>query len=418
MPLRRLCAIGAVLLALAAVPCGAADGNTEWESGKQAFAAGDYGSALVFFETARDLGITGPAVHYNIAVCQYRLERYEAALETFGKIASDYPKMRGLVVYNMGLAENRLGNVRAARQHFVDAYRHSADDDKIRALAAAMLDETEEARSSSWYGSVALRVGHDDNVALRDSLGLPAGVSSESPMIDFFGHVRGAPAFLGGFLFDASAYLIAYPDADDFDQSEYRAGGLYIWRPDDWRIEGSAHFVYGTLAGSGFEREISLGARATRYLGSTSSLDLRLRYDDVDNTDADFAGLAGSRQRFDFRYRWYPRSHDVTLRLGYESNDRTDPGVSPTRLRAQLDYRHDFGNDWGIELGAGIRNSDYDDLAIPRTEDLASLSTALTRTLADVWMLALRYQYSENDSNDPVFAYERNLVTIGVLRIF
>ena len=39
----------------------------------------------------------------------------------------------------MGLAENRLGNTRAARQHFIDAYRHSADDEKIRALASDLI---------------------------------------------------------------------------------------------------------------------------------------------------------------------------------------------------------------------------------------------------------------------------------------
>jgi hypothetical protein len=407
-----------MLHALASMPDMAADRGAEWESGKEAFATADYSSALVFFETARDLGMTGPAVHYNIAVCQYQLGQYEDALTTFSLIARDYPKMRGLAEFNMGLAENRLGNVRAARQHFVNAYRLSGDDEKIRALAAGMLEETEEAAPSSWYGSFGLRAGYDDNVALRESLNLPTGVTGESPMIDFFGNIRGAPSRFGGFMLDASTYLIAYTDANEFDQSEFRAGGLYVWRPDDWRLETSAHFVYGTLGGSGFEREVALGARATHYLGDDASLDFRFRYDDVDNTDTDFAGLAGTRQRVDFRYRWYPQYNDLTLRLGYETNDRDDPGVSPTRLRAQLDFRHEFGNAWGIELGAGIRNSDYDDLAIPRTEDLTTLYTALTRTLNQVWLVALQYQYSENDSSDPVFSYERNVITIGALRTF
>jgi hypothetical protein len=46
------------------------------------------------------------------------------------------------------------------------------------------------------------------------------------------------------------------------------------------------------------------------------------------------------------------------------------------------------------------------------------VSAALTRTVADVWWFALRYQYSENDSNDPNFSYQRNLITLGVLRTF
>ena len=57
-------------------------------------------------------------------------------------------------------------------------------------------------------------------------------------------------------------------------------------------------------------------------------------------------------------------------------------------------------------------------LAIPRTEDLALMSAGLTRTIGDVWLLGLQYEHSENDSSDPVFSYDRNVITIGFLRTF
>ena len=108
----------------------------------------------------------------------------------------------------------------------------------------------------------------------------------------------------------------------------------------------------------------------------------------------------------------------MILRLGAESNDRLDAGVSPSRSRFQADYRYQPSDGWGFEAGFGFRSSDYDDLEIPRSEDLASISAALTRTVAEVWLFALQFQYSENDSDDPVFSYERNLITLGVLRTF
>ena len=104
--------------------------------------------------------------------------------------------------------------------------------------------------------------------------------------------------------------------------------------------------------------------------------------------------------------------------MGTEVNDRRDGGVSPSRSRFEADYRYQPADSWGFEVGFGIRTSDYDDLDVPRTEDLASISAALTRTVAEVWLFALQYQYSENDSDDPVFSYERNLITLGVLRTF
>jgi hypothetical protein len=420
MVLRRLTALAALLLCHAFAPPAVADVAEDWASGQQAFAAGDFESALLFFEIARDGGQEGVAVHYNIAVCQFKLSRFDDARNTFRYIADNYPRMEGLAEYNLGLVERRLGNTRSAQEHFIRAWELSPDDDKIRALAIAMLDDVvpPEEEPRRWFGSFGLRAGHDDNVALRDSLGLPAGATAESPMADLFVSLRGAPAGFGGFMLDASAYAVAYTDADDFDQSEFRLGGLYVWRPGDWRLEGSAHYVYGTLGGSGFEREIALGARAVRYLGEQSALDVQYRYDDIDEDDPLFAGIAGTRQRIDLRYRWYRGNHTVILRLGAENNDRLDAGVSPSRSRVQADYRYQPDDGWGFEAGIGFRASDYDDLEIPRSEDLTSVSAALTRTVAEVWLFALQYQYSENDSNDPEFSYERNLITLGVLRTF
>ncbi len=418
MLVRRLTTLLTVVLLMASAPHVAAASGQDWQSGQQAFASGDYSSALLFFEIARDTGQSGPAVHYNIAVCQFKLGLYKDALTTFQLIASDFPEMRGLAEYNMGLSERRLGNTRAAQRHFIASFEQSPNDEKLRSLSAAMVQEVEDEMPSPWYGSIGMRVGHDDNVALRDSLGLPAGVTSESPMADFFGTVRGTTPWLKGVMLDASVFAIAYPDADDFDQSEFRLGGLYVWRPDDWRIEGGAHFIYGTLGGSGFERELSLGARAIRYLSEDASLDFRLRYDAVDNTDAAFAGLAGSRQRFDFRYNWYPDQHDFTLRLGLENNDRDDPGVSPKRQRVQADYRYELTATWGIEAGIGYRSSDYNDLAVPRNEDLTTILMAVTRAVGDDWLVVLQFDFSDNDSSDPDFSYKRNVITIGALRTF
>lgn len=418
MVLRRITAVAALLLHSAFAPLAVADVAADWASGQQAFAAGDYESALLYFELARDAGQDGVAVHYNIAVCQFKLSRFVEAGTTFRYIAANHAKMRGLAEYNLGLVERRLGNDDVAREHFIVAWDNSAGDDTLQSLAAAMLEELTPPEPPDWYGAVALRVGHDDNVALRDSLGLPAGVTSESPMADLFASLGYNPSGFGELWLDGSIYAVAYSDADDFDQSEYRLGALYIWRPGDWRLETSAHFVYGTLGGSGFEREVALGARAVRYVGEDGTLDLQYRYDDITEDDPLFAGIAGSRQQLDLRYRWYRGDHNVILRLGAERNDRLDPGVSPSRARFQADYRFEPSDGWGFEAGIGLRASDYDDLETPRNEDLTTLSAAITRMVADVWLLGLQYQYSENESNDPEFAYERHLISFGVLRTF
>ena len=62
MILRRLPVLAALLLLHAFAPPVAAELDEDWLSGQQAFASGDFESALVYLELARDAGHDGVAV--------------------------------------------------------------------------------------------------------------------------------------------------------------------------------------------------------------------------------------------------------------------------------------------------------------------------------------------------------------------
>lgn len=417
MQIVRTAIIAASLLVAAASPA-LADYGRAWEDGQAAFVGGDYRSALESFQAARDAGLEGPAVHYNIAVCQFSLGQYEAARDSFRYIAAHFPRMRGLAEYNMGLAERRLGNMIAAQQHFIRAFELSPDDATIRALSVDMLRETDTQRASKWYGSIGMRAGHDDNVALRDTTGLPVGVTAESPMADLFASIRGPLPGIDKVLIDASAYVVRYPDASDYDQLETRLGVLYTWQNDHWWVEGGAYFAFGTLGGSSFNRDIGGEIRAVRFLDEYSSIEFQYRYDDVSAANAQFSGIDGDRQRVDLRYRHYGDRHYAIVRAGIENNDRQSASVSASRRRVEMDYRYDLAERWHLDAGLQFRASDYDDLATPRSEDLSSVLLGVSRNLGDAWELSVNVQYAENDSSDPVFAYEHTQITLGAFRTF
>ena len=409
----------AVLL-LTIAQSAAANPGEDWLSGQQAFQEGDYGSALHHFQTARNAGLEGPAVQYNIAVCHFKLNEFEQAGQEFQQIADQYPKLRGLAEYNLGLVARRLGDTRSARQHLLNGYRLSPGDEKLRILASRMLRELEPdvATASRWTGAAGLRIGNDDNVALRDELGLPAGVTPQSPMADVFGSIQGPWNGRSGFRLNGTGYLIRYFDADEFDQSDFRGRVFYDWRPNDWRIQIGVHASVGTLGGDAFDQKAGANARVIRYLRGNASVELHYLYDEVSDRDSIFAGIAGSRQQLDARYRWYSDGHRLVLRYWTETNDRDDPGVSPKRNRLGLDYRYQPEMGWGYEAGVDFRNSDYKDLAIPREEDLLTIRSGLTHMLPANWLVTLEYRYSENDSSDPEFSYNRNQISVGVLKIF
>jgi len=412
---RLLIAISALLIAVLAH----AD---DWANGNAAFKQGDYIAALSFFEAARDSGVTGPAVHYNIAVCHYELEQYEEASESFAFIVREYPRMAGLAEYNLGLVAQRMGDTTDAAEHFLRAYRLSRDNETIRVLASNQLAgiESEARPASRWSGAFGARAGYDDNIVLRDTAGIPLGVTTESPMLDIFASVAGPfSAQPGGWRFEGSVYGIRYFDDDDFDQDEISAGAVYEWRTGGWRLKAGAYAGAGWLGGDSFDRRIGLGVEGYRSLGDNGAATLAYYYDDISEGDDIFDGISGSRHHVVARYRWYSADgRRLLVRLRHEDNDRRDPGVSPTRTGASVDYRYLPDSGWGFEAGASYRRSRFSDVAVSRTENLVSVRGALTRYLVRDWILLVEYRYSDNDSDDPTFSYDRNALTVGAMRTF
>ena len=409
-----------VTILVLCLACGAkAD---DWTDGNEAFARGDFAAALAHFEAARDAGMSGPAVHYNIAVCEYRLERWAAADESFSYLAREYPDMAGLAEYNLGLVARKRGRSDDAFEHFLNAYRLSPGDETVRVLASKQLEklEPEVKLASQWAGAFGARAGYDDNIALRDTSGIPLGITTESPMLDIFASIAGPYSGNGeGFRFEGSLYAIRYLDADEFDQNEINAGGIYEWRPNEWRIQFGANVAAGWLSGDPFDRRVGVSINASRYLGEKSLLGLAWYYDDISEGDSDFAGIAGQRSHIIARYRWSASDgRRVLLRLRHERNDRRDPGVSPRRTELSADYRFQPDSGWGYEFGLDYRRSRFSDLEIPRNEDLWSVQAGLTRTVFEDWTLLVEYRYADNDSNDPTFSYDRNVLTVGMLRTF
>lgn len=398
----------------------AADTTIDWNSGQESFHQGKYSAALRDFQSARDSGLDSPAVHYNIAVCQFKLERYEQAANGFLLIGERFPNMKGLAEYNLGLTARRLGENRTAREHFLRAYELSPSNETLRILSSKMLAETtiDRPTASGWTGAIGARVGNDDNVALRDDLGLPANVSAESSMADIFASVRTPGNRTTNIRFEGSAYLARYFDADEFDQAEIKGRVFYDWRPDDWRLEFSAHISTGTLGGDAFDTKSGGTIRVARYLGQSTFVDVRYTYDDVRDQDPLYAGIRGSREQFDAKARWYANGHRFVLGYFSEENDRADRGVSPTRDSIRADYRFEPEFGWGYEAGIYSRDSEYDDLAVPREEELVTARVGLTYALTANWVVLLDYRYSENESSDATFSYDRSQVTLGALKIF
>jgi tetratricopeptide (TPR) repeat protein len=419
MRLRNLLRLHLLLL-IAVVGTSRADVGDHWNAGLLAWDQADYRGALDHFRAARDAGLDTPAVYYNIAVTQYQLGLHAEAADSFERIARRFPQMRALAEYNLGLTAVKRGYPDAARRHFVEAHAAAADDRTLRILASRRLRELEygpEPRTA-WSGAVGVRAGYDSNVALRDEEGLPAGISTDSPMFEVFGTLQSPRSATRGFGGNAGLYVVRYPDAGDFDQAEARLAGGYEWQSAAWRWFVAAEVAAGRLASEAFDRRLGLHASASRPVGQFGVAAFAVHYDDIEAADETWAGVSGHRWIADGRYSVTRGRHRIRLHYRHEANHRADPGVSPSRDRWNADYRFGASNGFSYELGVEYRSSRYVELEDDRKEVLTTVRGAVSYAISEPWLLLLELRSADNDSTDPVFEYGRNVLSLGAFRLF
>jgi hypothetical protein len=392
--------------------------------GSRRFQDGKYDSALQQFYLAHAAGMRSAAVSYNIGVCQYRTADYAGSAETFRRISLDYPDLRFLAYYNLGLALAQQNRDEEAQRAFLEA--RLSDDTTVVQLADAMLQRfTNERRTpakawqpASLFGFAELGFGYDDNLALLDETNISAGETTDSTFGEFFGRIGGTVGAAANFRYDASAYLVHYPDADRFDQSVLRLGGDWSWWVGDWSIYAGPYFAYSTLDGDGYDQRVGLGLSVLRQLSQASQFAFFAVREGVANADSRYAFIEGSNQLLGMRYFHNSGRHRISLHYEFSIDDRASASVSPTRHSLRASYHQRFDENWTAGVEASFRSSEYGDLSEPREEDLGEIALVLFRNLSSTWQISGEYRYSENDSNIGAFAYERHRATLGLNRIF
>jgi len=401
----------------------AQDERTSFAAGEAHFAAEDYAAALTEFQAARDSGLDTAAANYNIAVCYYKLGDYANAAAAFRDLANRYPAFRELADYNLGLALQKMGRTQEAR----DAFRRASasQEPKIAALANALLGEPEppaisaaERSNQRWARLVDFSIGHDDNVVLIDDASLPVGQSADSPFGEVFGLISGPLGANSRLRFDLSAYLVAYPDVDQFDQTVIQTGLGYVSRWRAWQLEFGPRYSYATLGGDGFESRFSAVVEARRNLGSRTEVRILGARDEVDSVDVKYDFVEGERVYSRIAFVRDLANAQLGLDFQYEDNDRVGVAVSSVRDTVTLRYRRRIGASWTVDAKLTDRSSRYQRIATPRNERLQQLTLAMTRQMASRWDFTVRYALSENDSNDPTFSYRRQRITVGMTRAF
>ena len=395
----------------------AAEPADTFAAATEAFAAADYLRALGLFQTARAAGAQGAAVHYNIGVCQYKIGDYVEAERTFRLIAEQFPDMRDVAEYNLGLALLAQGRSAEAREEFARVER--ATDPTLAELARRALgpsaDEPEPA--AAWLGSVDVGLGYDDNVALTDESNIPLGESTASPFMEVFAYAN-RTATRKPWRLDLSAYDVRYSEAAEFDQTALRIGGAGDWLLGPWRIAVGPHYTYSTLDGSSFERHVGVDIETSRSLNAQTMFFAWLVHEDVEELSPEFAFVDGSREMGRIGIEHGRERGTWRLSYEYERNDRQGATVTADRSRVLLRRTQRVGDNWDLTLVGGYRRSEHDRLPTGSDETLVEFAATARRGLPAGWLLHTELYLGDNDSDVTLFAYDRSRVSLGVNRVF
>jgi tetratricopeptide (TPR) repeat protein len=380
----------------------------QFEIGKQAVAAQDFASALDAFEAAAAAGMSGPAVHFNIGVCAYRLGRWSRATTAFREVART-AQMAALAHYNLGLVALGDGKRDEAARWFAQAERETGDE-ALRSLATRQLAQLPRPPERNWVAFGSLAAGYDDNVALVSG-GDVLGVSGTD---DTFGELQLAAAgpLAGPWRFDGGIVLLDYQDLDSFDQLTANGGARYRLPLGDWTGEAALQLSYSTLDSEGFESKRMLLLQATRQLTEEWRLRARYRFSNIDGLDG-FQGLDGYRHELGIRGVWRRDSWYVTLDYRFDSSDYDDESLSFDRHQLGVDVQRDLDENWSVQAGLSFDRSRYD-VAENGSEERFELTLAGSRALNETWRVVVRYAYADNSADLPEFNYQRNLVSAGV----
>lgn len=412
-----------ILLFTATTPLAAwAAPEMHFQRGMAAYRAGDYGAAAQAFEQARAERLRRPALDYNLGSTYFRLGQYERAGENFRRLLQ-VPALAPLAHYNLGLVALRQDNTALANSHFRIAY-DSATDERLRYLAARKLElaaDSVDEDPYDWRAYASLATGYDDNVNF-----------APTDMPTYRGDLYGEAYFSGsgvlsgnrdeGVSLHGSLYALRYEDLDENDYTQLRAEARRNAVLGDWYTYAGGFALSDRLGGDPFQRGLGVEAGASRELAENRYLHLRYTYEDMNSLDDQYDYLAGRRQELRAEFAIHQARDSVRLAYELELNDRRDTELesySPLRHSVHAYYTYDLDADWRLRADASYRLSDYPSAPLLDRQDKRwRTRLSASHFLTNDWLLTGRWEYTSNQSNDPLRDYERNVYSLELQWLF
>jgi hypothetical protein len=330
--------------------------------------------------------------------------------------------MHDLAEYNLGLIAQKLGDGKAAKKYFGRV--SAGKDKKLRMLARRRL-QVLAVEQQRWRFYAGANFGYDDNITAA-----PSGTAQDESASFYDLFVSGDSVVGGrrkqGWIADASYFRIDYFDDDLYDEYIYGVGMRRENQFRSWDMRTHLGIKRSNYAGADFQSVVRLDVRSQRSLSRNQRLILRYIYEDINSDDPGYNYLQGWRQKARIEYRNYQTTHTAQAYYELELNDREDINLatfaasySPTRHTLRGKYTHRLVGDWQVAADISYRVSDYPaTFSQQRDDNRWRLILDTDYRLDETSKLRLRWQYTANSSTVEAYDYYKNVIFVGVSKLF
>jgi len=409
------------------------------QQGRQSFERGDYAQAKGYFERAlEELPLnTKPsaALYYNLGSTCYKLEQYDESGSYFKKLL-DEKKFSALAYYNLALIENKKDNKTIAL-HYFNRSKKASTDPQFNQLVEQQITNLKKQRDLSavkktsttvikdWNAYLFLSTGYDSNINFA-----PLGIASSDSgyfvqttgVFDKLITEMGVEEDKSALFVTSSVFMSNYFATDFNDYNLYDIGLRYAKPVQGWKNTIDINLTQSTYGHDNYQRSYNAAFRTYHQFSGGDILRSSYRYAQIESLNPLYDYLQGNQQKFRLGYQFLWPEDSVYVWYELELNNRRDTersNFSPTRNTFRLRYEKKFDVSNSVYAEFGYRRSDYE--ATPfqdRLDNRSVYQLAYVNDLSPDWQLLLRWEYTSNRSDEPVYTYNRHVTMLTLRKIF
>lgn len=396
-----------------------------------AFSRGDIESAAKYFALLAEEDDSAEVL-YNLAICYFKLERWNDARNLFLQLQKDDPT-EDLVNYNLAITEKKLGNQQAAMRVFELIIQYSEDSSMVELSRRQVLRLSASPINSkvgvvnNWTLGAKAEAGYYDNL-LTPTQEENTGISDSLLESQAYFRWQSDRASSNKWTVDGILYNSKFQETHRFDT---KLAKLSVRKYNEW-LQGywSAGVSYDTsdLDDEGFLQNISIDLDLMQRHKRLGYWGLSYRYKDIEGLSQLYQPFTGHNQQFSAIWGGrFTSKQNWQLRYLYENNQRQDfqtlfdfRSFSPIRQGISFTWNYQV-NQWRLNLMSEYRDSKFQDnnlysngISIKRDDQRFKSSFQAIWQLDDNWKLSAGYHFTDNQSNIELFDYHQHLAKLSL----